>query len=248
MRVLLVDGDLGASRALFADLKSEGFHVELSETGEDALSLLRHYEFDVVLASLSLPDMEGAALIARMRNAKHDTAVLALTRGASTEIRLRALTAGADDVVHRQTELLELVARMKAIVRRSRGYSQSSLRIGAISLNADMGTVCANDIPVALTQKEFALLKTLMLRRNMVLTKEALMNAIYGGMDEPASKIIDVFICKIRNKFAKIGFHDVIGTVWGRGYIVNDKAGHRETMPLPHIRQPAKRSRRSAYA
>ncbi len=247
MRVLLVDGDLSASRALLGDLQTEDFHVELTDTGEDALSLLRHYEFDLVLVNLSLPDMEGATLISCMRSAKRDTPVLALTRGSSTETRLRALTAGADDVVHRQTELRELVARMKAIIRRSRGYSQSVLQIGVVSLNADMGTVSANDVPVALTQKEFAVLRTLMLRKNMVLTKEALMNAIYGGIDEPASKIIDVFICKIRNKFAKIGYNDVIGTVWGRGYIVHDNAGHRET-PQPQILQPMERSRRPAYA
>ena len=248
MRVLLVDGDLATSYALQADLKTEGCQVEQTETGEDALSLLRHYEFDLMLVNLSLPDMEGATLIGHMRAANRDMPVLGLTRAPGAAIRLRALSAGADDVVHRQIELAELVARMNAILRRSRGYSQSVLRLGALSLNLEHGTVFAKEVPVPLTRREFDILKTLMLRKGMVMTKEALLSALYGGHDEPESKIIDVFICKIRKKLVQAGVPDVITTVWGRGYSVREIAGDPETPRQLPIGLPAERGRVLANA
>jgi two-component system cell cycle response regulator CtrA len=107
--------------------------------------------------------------------------------------------------------------------------------------------VFANDAPVALTQKEFAILRTLMFRKNMVLSKETLRNAIYGGIDEPVSKIIDVFVCKIRTKFAKVGLRDLIGTVWGQGYTVRDNPENRE-LPQPQTAQPAERGRAPVYS
>jgi two-component system cell cycle response regulator CtrA len=220
MRVLLVESNDRLAASLAADLKADAIRVELAENGDEALYFMRDYEFDLVLLNLQLPDMDGSSLISRIRSANYHTPVIALS--AAPQPRLRALAAGADDVVARDIERAELIARIRAIVRRSRGFSQSLLTIGNLTLNVDEREVVANGVPVHLTNKEFALLELLVLRRNMVMTKDAILSQLYGGMDEPDLKIIDVFVCKIRNKLAKAGLPNVISTVWGRGYSVKD--------------------------
>ena len=114
----------------------------------------------------------------------------------------------------------ELVARIKAIVRRSKGHSQPGLQVGPMLLNLDTNEVSIDGTRVHLTGKEYSILELLTLRRGMVLTKEAFLNHLYGGLDEPEMKIIDVFICKLRKKLAAAGAPNLIGTVWGRGYIM----------------------------
>lgn len=241
MRVLLVEGNVRYSNTLSAYLKSEGVVVEPVDTGADALDLLRHYEFDLVLPSLSLPDMDGSTLITRMRAAGHHTPILALADVSDARSRLKALAAGGDDVVERGVDQAELLARMRAIFRRSRGYSHATIQIGALTLNIEQQEASANGCRIALTGKEFAILQLLMLRKNMILTKEMILSQLYGGMDEPEIKIVDVFICKIRSKLAKAGLRDVIGTVWGRGYIVRDQ--RRDGEPSPLVTSPAEPGR-----
>ena len=129
---------------------------------------------------------------------------------------------GADDFITKPFDKAELLARMQAIVRRSKGFSQPTLRIGALELNLDSREVTVDGQEVHLTGKEYAILELLVLRKGMVLTKEAFLNHLYGGMDEPEMKIIDVFICKLRKKLALAGADNLIGTVWGRGYTVRD--------------------------
>jgi two-component system cell cycle response regulator CtrA len=111
---------------------------------------------------------------------------------------------------------------MQAIVRRSKGFSQPTLRIGSLQLNLDSREVLVAGHQVHLTGKEYAILELLVLRKGMVLTKEAFLNHLYGGMDEPEMKIIDVFICKLRKKLAQAGADALIGTVWGRGYMLRE--------------------------
>ena len=220
MRVLLVERHLRQAAAISAALQAEAIKVELVQTGDDALYLMRDYPFDLVLLDLQLPDRDGSALINRIRSAKHETPVIALS--AVPQARLRALAAGADDVVERDINRDELIARIRAIVRRSRGFSHSLLQVGELTLDVDLHEVSARGVRVSLTRREFEILQLLVLRRNMVMTKEAILSQLYGGRDEPEIKIIDVFICKVRNKLAKAGLPNVITTVWGRGYTVND--------------------------
>ena len=220
MRVLLVESNVRHAAAISADLKADAIRVEIATSGDDALYIMRDYQFDLVLLNQRLPDMEGATLISRIRAAKHDTPIIALS--AVPQARLKALAAGADDVVELEMDRVELIARIRAVVRRSRGYSQSSLRVGSLTLDVDQHDVTANGVRVPFTPREFAILELLVLRRNMIMTKEAILAHLYGGLDEPEIKIIDVFVCKIRNKLAKAGLHDVVSTVWGRGYTVRD--------------------------
>jgi two-component system cell cycle response regulator CtrA len=116
----------------------------------------------------------------------------------------------------------ELVARMQAVVRRSKGYSKPSLQVGPLLLNLDSREVTVDERPVHLTGKEYAILELLVLRKGMVLSKETFLNHLYGGLDEPEMKIIDVFVCKLRKKLAQAGGDGLIGTIWGRGYIMRD--------------------------
>jgi two-component system cell cycle response regulator CtrA len=143
---------------------------------------------------------------------------------------VKGLGLGADDFITKPFDKAELLARMQAIVRRSKGFSQPSLRVGPLLLNLDSHEVSVDSRPVHLTGKEYSILELLVLRKGMVLTKEAFLNHLYGGMDEPEMKIIDVFICKLRKKLALAGADNLIGTVWGRGYMIREPSGAHLSM------------------
>src|SRR5277367_1810449 len=222
MRVLLVEDDLTAAHGVSLMLKTAGAVVEHAETGEEAIELTRHYEYDIVLLDVILPDVEGYEVVRRMRVARNDTPVLILSGLSRPQAKVKGLGLGADDFITKPFYKAELLARMQAIVRRSKGFSQPSLHVGPLLLNLDSHEVAVGGQPVHLTGKEYAILELLVLRKGMVLTKEAFLNHLYGGIDEPEMKIIDVFICKLRKKLAQAGAGNLIGTVWGRGYMMRD--------------------------
>lgn len=222
MRVLLVEDDLTAARGIAMVVRSGQAVVDHADTGEEALELLRHYEYDLAILDLILPDIEGYEVVRRMRLARNNTPVLVLSALARPQARVKALSMGADDVMTKPFDRAELLARMQAVIRRSKGFSQPTLRLGPVQLNLDSRDVLVHGLPVHLTGKEYAILELLVLRKGMVLTKEAFLNHLYGGMDEPEMKIIDVFVCKLRKKLALAGAGNVIGTVWGRGYTVRE--------------------------
>jgi two-component system cell cycle response regulator CtrA len=222
MRVLLVEEDLVAARGITNMLKNGGAVVDQTDSGEDSLELLRHYEYDIVVLDLSLPDIEGYEVVRRMRMARNDTPVLVIAEMGGAQDRVKALSLGADDFISKPYDKGELLARMQAICRRSKGFSQPTVQLGRMELNLDSRTVLIDGRVVDLTGKEYAILELLVLRKGMILTKEMFLNHLYGGMDEPEVKIIDVFICKLRKKLAKAGADGVVGTIWGRGYIVRE--------------------------
>jgi two-component system cell cycle response regulator CtrA len=225
MRVLLVEDDVTAARGITLMLRSGGLIVDTTDTGEEALELVKHYDYDIVVLDLMLPDMEGYEVVRRMRAARMETPVLILSGLSRPGAKVKGFGMGADDFISKPFDKAELVARMQAVVRRSKGYSQPTLRVGALQLNLDSREVLINSAPVHLTGKEYSILELLVLRKGMVLTKEAFLNHLYGGMDEPEMKIIDVFICKLRKKLAQAGAGNLIGTVWGRGYMMRDPSG-----------------------
>ena len=244
MRVLIVEDDGLANRALAQLLRSNGVIVDQIDSGEEALELARHYDYDVVLLDLVLCDLEGYDVVRRMRSARIETPVIIQGSQVRPEARVKAFSMGADDFITKPYDHSELFARMQAIVRRSKGYSQPTLRCGSLQLNLDSREVLVSGRPVHLTGKEYSILELLVLRKGMVLTKEVFLNHLYGGMDEPEMKIIDVFICKLRKKLAEVGAANVIGTVWGRGYMVRDGSLHpmlataAPTVPVAAIEMP----------
>lgn len=226
MRVLIVEDDGLSNRSLVQMLRSNGLIVDTIDGGEEALELTRRYDYDIVLVDLILPDMEGYEVVRRMRAARIDTPVIVQSSVVRVPARVKAFAMGADDFITKPYDHSELFARMQAIIRRSKGYSQPTLRCGPVQLNLDSREVLVCGERVHLTGKEYAILELLVLRKGMVLTKEVFLNHLYGGMDEPEVKIIDVFICKLRKKLAEAGAPNVIGTVWGRGYMVRDAGLH----------------------
>jgi len=222
MRVLLVEDDLTTSRGITMMLRSHGAIVDQTDTGEEALELVRHYDYDIVVLDLLLPDMEGYEVVRRMRGARVETPVLILSGLTRPQAKVKGFGVGADDYITKPFDKAELVARIQAVIRRSKGYSQPVLKIGNVQLNLDSRDVTVDGKIVHLTGKEYAILELLVLRKGMVLTKEAFLNHLYGGIDEPEMKIIDVFICKLRKKLAQAGAANLIGTVWGRGYMMRD--------------------------
>jgi two-component system, cell cycle response regulator CtrA len=232
MRVLLVEDEAVAARGITLMLKAAGAVVDQTDGGEDALELLRHYEYDIVVLDLALPDIEGFEVVRRMRISRNDTPVLVLSGLTMPQARVKALSLGADDFIIKPFDKAELLARMQAIVRRGKGFSQPTVRLGRLELNLDSREVTVDGRKVHLTGKEYSILELLVLRKGMVLTKEAFLNHLYGGMDEPEVKIIDVFVCKLRKKLARAGADGIIGTIWGRGYMIREPAT-QELFPPP---------------
>src|SRR4051812_28178796 len=222
MRVLLVEDDLTASRGLVTMLKAAAMVVDAVDTGEEALELVRLYDYDVVLLDLVLPDMEGYEVVRRLRAGRVETPVMILSGLARPQAKGKGFGMGADDFITKPFDGQELVARIQAVVRRTKGFAQPSLSVGPLTLNLGSREVSVAGAPVHLTGKEYAILELLTLRKGLVLTKEAFLNHLYGGMDEPEVKIIDVFICKLRKKLAQAGADNLIGTVWGRGYVLRE--------------------------
>ena len=223
MRVLLIEDDSAMARSIELMLRSEGLNVYTTDLGEEGIDLGKLYDYDIIVLDLQLPDMSGFEVLKALRVAKVQTPVLIQSGNAIVEAKVKALGFGADDYMTKPFHKDELVARIQAVVRRSKGHSQSVITTGKLTVNLDAKTVEVDGSRVHLTGKEYQMLELLSLRKGTTLTKEMFLNHLYGGMDEPELKIIDVFICKLRKKLAAAaeGKHH-IETVWGRGYVLRD--------------------------
>ena len=223
MRVLLIEDDSATAQSIELMLKSEGFNVYTTDLGEEGVDLGKIYDYDLILLDLNLPDMSGMDVLRTLRVAKINTPIMILSGTSEIDTKVKTFGSGADDYMTKPFHKDELVARIHAVVRRSKGHAQSVIRTGDITVNLDAKTVEVFSQRVHLTGKEYQMLELLSLRKGTTLTKEMFLNHLYGGMDEPELKIIDVFICKLRKKLASAanGQHH-IETVWGRGYVLRD--------------------------
>ena len=223
MRVLIVEDDPITSRTLELALKAEGMVVDATGMGEDGLEIGKLYEYDIIVLDLVLPDMDGYEVLRRLRSARVETPVLILSGLSEPDKKVKGLGFGADDYLTKPFDRAELVARIQAIVRRSKGHAESVIRTGRLAVNLDKRVVEVDADPLHLTGKEYGILELLSLRKGQTLTKEQFLNHLYGGIDEPELKIIDVFICKLRKKLSNAtGGTSYIETVWGRGYVLRD--------------------------
>jgi len=223
MRVLVVEDDPMMSKVIEAMLKAEGMVVDTTALGEDGLEIGKLYDYDIILLDLMLPDMDGYEVLRRLRSARIETPVLILSGLTEADKKIKGLGSGADDYLTKPFDKGELVARIQAIVRRSKGHAQSVIETGRLAVNLDARTVAVAGEPLHLTAKEYGILELLSLRKGQTLTKEQFLNHLYGGIDEPELKIIDVFICKLRKKLSTAtGGESYIETVWGRGYVLRD--------------------------
>ena len=224
MRVLLVEDDRLTVRAVTLMLSRVGVEFETVNEGEAAIELARVYDYDAVLLDLNLPDLHGYEVLRRIRLARISTPVIILSGESEMATKVSGFGYGADDYVTKPFQRDELVARLHAVVRRSKGHSEPVIRTGSMSIDLSARTVSVNNHRVALTGKEYAIIELLSLRKGMTLTKEMFLTHLYGGRDEPELKIIDVFVCKLRKKLAHAGdgAAGCIETVWGRGYALRD--------------------------
>ncbi|WP_456390908.1 response regulator transcription factor CtrA [Profundibacter sp.] len=233
MRVLLVEDDPTTSKSIEMMLTHANLNVYCTDLGEEGIDLAKLYDYDLILLDLGLPDMNGNEVLRQLRLARIDTPILILTGSDDTENKIKAFGFGADDYLTKPFHREELVARIHAIIRRSKGHSQSIITTGKIGVNLDAKTVETAGKPVHLTGKEYQMLELLSLRKGTTLTKEMFLNHLYGGMDEPELKIIDVFICKLRKKLAEAtDGENYIETVWGRGYVLRDPVVTEMDEPL----------------
>jgi two-component system cell cycle response regulator CtrA len=223
MRVLLIEDDSVAARSIELMLKSEMFNVYTTDLGEEGIDLGKLYDYDIILLDLNLPDMSGFEVVRTLRVSNVKTPILILSGLAGIDDKCKGLGCGADDYMTKPFHKDELVARIQAIVRRSQGHAQSFIHIGDLVFNLDSKITEVNGARVHLTVKEYQMLELLCLHKDRPVTKEMFLNHLYGGMDEPVAKIIDVFICKLRKKLAKASMgKNYIETIWGRGYVLRE--------------------------
>lgn len=223
MRVLVIEDDQATSKTIQAALKTEGFVCDSTEVGEDGLEIARHYDYDLIILDLMLPDIDGYEILRRLRAVHVSTPVLILSGLSEIDDKIKGLGFGADDYITKPFNKDELVARVRAVIRRSKGHPNSVIQVGRLTIDLNTKTVDANGKSLKLTGREYAILELLAIRKGATLSKEIFLNHLYGGMEEPEFKIIDVFVCKLRKKLADaLDGENYIETVWGRGYVLRE--------------------------
>lgn len=229
MRALLIEAEKANAGIVELFLKCQGWNVYTTDCAEEGIDLAKIYDYDVIISELLLPDMSGNEVLRAIRVARVHTPILILSSIVETESKVVAFQLGADDYMTKPADKNELVARLNALVRRSKGHVQARCEIGNTIVNFDARLVSVADKPLHLTRKEYLMIELMALRRGMTVNKEAFLNHLYGGMDEPDAKIVDVFLCKLRKKLRNAGATIVPETVWGRGYYFPEA----RTFPIP---------------
>jgi len=225
MRILLNKNDCANRRHIELSLRGENICVESTELGEDGIQLARHFDYDAIILDLGLADIGGFEVLRTLRVARIDTPVIVVSIRADTESKVKALNAGADDYVTLPCSSLELIARLRAVVRRSKGISDSRISFGSLTLDLVAKTVEAGGRRVPLSGKEYQILELLSLRRGKPVSKETMINHIYADGEGPDSPTIGLFMHRLRKKLAAAsGGGHFIETVQQHGYLLPQSA------------------------
>lgn len=223
VRVLLIEDDTSTAQGVEFLLRREGVAVDSTSFGQYGLEVGKIYDYDGIILDLVLPDIDGVEVIRRLRSSNVTTPVVVLSGLSECEDKVKCLDIGADDYVTKPFDGKELVSRIQAVIRRSKGHADSIIKIGKMTVNLQNRRVDIDGKQLHLTGKEYSILELLCLRKGATLTKDMFLNHLYGGIDEPELKIIDVFICKLRKKLTDaLGGECYIETIWGRGYTIKD--------------------------
>lgn len=241
MRILLVEDNIDVSRCIQGVLKRSLINVFTTHRGVEAVELATLYDHDLIILDLRLPDISGQEVLRRLRNAGIGSPVLILSSACDTESKLEGFKLGADDYLPKPFLQNELVARIHIIVRRYWGHSNSEIRTGDIVVNLDLKSAQFAGRCLQLTKTEYQVLELLSLRKGTTITKKTIMDQLYGGKDEPAEKIVDQIIFKLRKKVSAVsGGENCIKTVRHRGYMLCDHRSSR--VRGAEIKSPAARS------
>ncbi len=213
--------------------RRNGIRAEHVASGAEAMEFLRLYEYDIVLLDLDLPDAGGHEVIRRMRAARVTVPVMAFADIAPARARAEALDLGADDFLSGTCDIGELLARMRAVVRRRLGHTNSSLRSGDVELHMNSRDVRVNGARMSLSRREYSVLELLFLKQGTIVSKGTFLSHLYCGSEEPEMKTIDVIVCRLRKKLAAAGIPALIDTAWGSGYILRDPPAAASSAPQP---------------
>jgi two-component system cell cycle response regulator CtrA len=226
MRVLVIEDDRTTAQSIELMLKSERISVLTTNLGEEGIDLGKLYDYDIILLDLDLPDISGFEVLRSLRLSKVNTPTLILSGIASLDAKVASLGRGADDYMTKPFHQGELVARIHAIVRRSKGHAQSLIQTDDLTINLDAKTVEINGAGLHVTPKEYQVLELLSLRNGTPVSREMFLNHLYGNLDEPEMQILDVFVYTLRKKLANAsGGKNYIQAVRGCGYVLQHPAG-----------------------
>lgn len=226
MRVLIVEDDPRTSRSVRALLEDEKMAVDVADAGEEGLARALRQNYDVMLLDLGLPDTHGFDVLKKLRAAGSDMPVMVVSGTDDVRTKAQGLWLGGDDYIVKPFRAPELLARISAVVRRARGHAQALIQLGELTVNLDSQWAERNGARIHLSSKEYGVLELLALRRGQIVSREALMGHLYGVMDTPNDKIIEVFVSKLRKKLQDaLDGCDLIETIWGRGYMLTDPDG-----------------------
>jgi two-component system cell cycle response regulator CtrA len=220
MRVLQVEDDALTARGNEMVLKSINAVVDSAVSGGEALEILRACDYDILIVDLGLPDIPGEDLVRKLRTRGIETPVAILTGHDGMAAKMAAFAVGVDDFITKPVAPAELIARVRAIVRRNRGFCRNLLREGELELDQDRRQVTVSGRELKLTKKEYELLELLLLRRGRVVSRNVVLDHLYGGGEGPVSRTVEVFLCYLRRKLAAAGLPDLIRTVSGVGYTI----------------------------
>ncbi|MBJ7549663.1 response regulator transcription factor [Marinomonas ostreistagni] len=223
MRILVIEDDSVLCEAVSHRIKSIGHGVDLAQTGKQASLMLRQQCYDLILLDLNLPDAKGETLLQSLRQQKSATPVLVVTARGQVEERIKLLDLGADDYITKPFDFGELEARIRAILRRSQGQAQETIEFSDVCLNLRTCSVTVGEQAVELKQREFRLLEIFMSQPKQVLSKEVLMDHIYGFDEAPGPNVIEIYVARLRKTLAHSALH--IRTIRGLGYLLEEHSG-----------------------
>jgi two-component system cell cycle response regulator CtrA len=221
-------------------IKSKLIVIDETVDVEEAVDLTHHYEYEAVVIRVFDANKIEFDLIRRLRKSGFQAPIVAVANALAEPTRLHILEAGVDDLIVGAPSYEETFLRIQNHIRRNRGFQGSSLSVGNIEVNMNAKKIFVGTTEVGVTKKEYQIIELLALRKGCVLSKEAILDHLYNGLDEPNAKIIDVFICKIRKKLLAAGGQDVLVTNWGRGYMMADQ---RLQIVVPKVAAPGAKAR-----
>jgi DNA-binding response OmpR family regulator len=224
MKVLIIEDEIRLARLLKQGLEENGFTVDLAHSGEDGRFQVENFPYDAVLLDLMLPEVDGFTILSSLRQGGHDLPVLIVTARGEVADRIRGLNLGADDYLAKPFDLEELIARLRALIRRSAGKPSPFLTVGDLVLDTNARTVARAASTITLSSREYDILVYLALNAGRVVSKTELVEHVYATDYEWESNVIEVYISYLRNKIDKGFSTPLIHTVRGAGYLLKDNS------------------------